>query len=810
MLVSYNWLKEYVDIEPSAEELAEIITRAGVEIAGVEPTNKGVKNVVVAKVLTCEDHPNSDHLHCCTVTTDGENVIKVVCGAPNVAAGQKVMFAQVGATLPGDVVITATKLRGEESNGMICSMQEIGVDEDLVAPADKDGIRVLPEDAPLGADVMDYLGMNDWVLDVDLTPNRSDCLSVYNIAREVGALLKKPVRPIEVTTTAGDEINGKMKVTIQAPELCHRFTGTMVTGAKVGRSPIWMEHRLQCAGMRPISNLVDITNYVMMELGQPLHAYDYTTLAGQEIIVRTAEAGEHITTLDGQDRALTDEMLLICDGERAIGIAGVMGGENTEIEDTTTEVMIESACFNAHNVRRTEVALNLRTEAAQRNEKGLDITTTPLAGWRAADLMVQTAGATLVQGQIDEYPTKHEPVVVSMKYQKANDVLGTDIPFAEMRGYLLDLGFEILEEDADGLTVKVPSHRPDISIQEDLIEEIARLYGLDNIPETLPYGATNPGVLTPAQRLADHIKNTLAGLGLDEIVTYSFVHPKHSDLLRLAADDVRRNQIAISNPLSEEISVMRTSLLPCLLDTIAANVHHHQQDLAFFEASSVFSSDHALTMDNLAHEEQHLVIGLTGQTPRDWQGSQKAYDFYYLKGIVENLLAALHITDWHVEAVTGDPTWHPGRTAALYIGDVYAGIFGELHPLVVKNYDLKAPVFAAEFALDALIGIGEVVPVYQPTPIYPAVPRDLAVVVDKAMEVGKLEAAIRSAEPAYFKAISVFDIYEGLQVGAGKKSVAFSLTFQADDQTLTDDLVQAEMDKIVAALERDCQGQLRA
>ena len=489
MLVSYNWLKEYVDIEPSAEELAEIITRAGVEIAGVEPTNKGVKNVVVAKVLTCEDHPNSDHLHCCTVTTDGENVIKVVCGAPNVAAGQKVMFAQVGATLPGDVVITATKLRGEESNGMICSMQEIGVDEDLVAPADKDGIRVLPEDAPLGADVMDYLGMNDWVLDVDLTPNRSDCLSVYNIAREVGALLKKPVRPIEVTTTAGDEINGKMKVTIQAPELCHRFTGTMVTGAKVGRSPIWMEHRLQCAGMRPISNLVDITNYVMMELGQPLHAYDYTTLAGQEIIVRTAEAGEHITTLDGQDRALTDEMLLICDGERAIGIAGVMGGENTEIEDSTTEVMIESACFNAHNVRRTEVALNLRTEAAQRNEKGLDITTTPLAGWRAADLMVQTAGATLVQGQIDEYPTKHEPVVVSMKYQKANDVLGTDIPFAEMRGYLLDLGFEILEEDADGLTVKVPSHRPDISIQEDLIEEIARLYGLDNIPETLRHPA---------------------------------------------------------------------------------------------------------------------------------------------------------------------------------------------------------------------------------------------------------------------------------------------------------------------------------
>lgn len=810
MLVSYNWLKEYVDIEPSAYELAEIITRAGVEIGGVEPTNKGVQGVVVAKVLTCGDHPNSDHLHVCTVTTDGSNEIKVVCGAPNVAAGQKVMFAQVGATLPGDIVIKATKLRGEESNGMICSMQEIGVEEDLVAPADKDGIRVLPEDAPLGADVMEYLGMNDWVLDVDLTPNRSDCLSVYNIAREVGALLKKPVKPITITTSEGDEINDKMKVTIQAPELCHRFTGTMVTNAKIGRSPIWMEHRLQCAGMRPISNLVDITNYVMMELGQPLHAYDYTTLAGSEIVVRTAAPGEHITTLDGQDRALTEEMLLICDGERAIGIAGVMGGENTEIEDTTETVMIESACFNAHNVRRTEVALNLRTEAAQRNEKGIDITTTPIAGWRAANLMCETAGATLVKGQIDEYPTKHEPVVVSMKYQKANDVLGTEIPFADMRGYLLDLGFEIVEEDADGLTVKVPSHRPDISIQEDLIEEIARLYGLDNIPETLPYGATNPGVLTPAQRLTDHIKTTLAGLGLDEIVTYSFISKKHCDLLRWAEDDVRRQQIPISNPLSEEISVMRTSLLPCMLSTMRSNVSHHQQDLAFFEASTVFSSDHVLTMDNLAKEEQHLVIGLTGQTAKDWAGSQKAYDFYYLKGIIENLLTSLHITQWHVEAVTDDPTWHPGRTAALYIGDTYAGVFGEVHPLVVKNYDLKAPVYAAELALDALIGIGEVVPVYEPTPIYPAMPRDLAVVVAKEMEVGKLEAAIRGAEPKYLKKIDVFDVYEGIQVGMDKKSVAFSLVFQSENQTLTDDLVQVEMDKIIAALERECQGQLRA
>lgn len=810
MLVSYNWLKEYVDIEQSAYELAEIITRAGVEIGGVEPTNKGVSGVVVAKVLTCEDHPDSDHLHLCTVTTDGENSIQVVCGAPNIAQGQTVMFAQVGAELPGGFKIKKAKLRGVESNGMICSMQEIGVDEDLVAPADKDGIRVLPDDAPLGADVMEYLGMNDWVLDVDLTPNRSDCLSVYNIAKEVGALLKKPVKPIDITIQDGNDVNDYMTVTNKAPELCHRFTGTMVKGAKIGRSPLWMEHRLQCAGMRPISNLVDVTNYVMMELGQPLHAYDYTTLANKEIVVRTAEKDEHITTLDGQDRALNEEMLLICDGERAVGVAGVMGGENTEVADTTEDVFIEAACFQATNVRRTAVALGLRTEASLRFEKNVNIEMTGFAGWRAANLMVETAGATLVSGQIDQYPTPHEPVVVSMKYHKANDILGIDIPYEEMRGYLVDLGFQVLEEDEEGLTVQVPSHRPDISIQEDLVEEIARLYGYDNIPESLPYGATNPGVLTPAQRLTDRVKNKLAGLGLNEIITYSFIGKKHCDLLRYKEDDVRRNQIAISNPLSEDMCVMRTSLMPCMLDTISKNVHHQQQNLALFECSSVFSSDHDLTMDNLAKEDQHLVIGMTGQTTKDWMGTQKAYDFYYLKGIIESLLSDLHIHDWHVEAVTDDPTWHPGRTAALYIGDTYCGIFGELHPLVVKNYDIKAPVYAAELSMDVIVSVGEVVPVYEETPKYPAVARDLAVVVEKSVPMGAIKAAIVGAEPNYLKAINVFDIYEGIQLGLDKKSIAFSLVFQSDEQTLTDDLVQVELQKIIAAIESECGGQLRA
>ncbi len=809
MLVSYNWLKEYVEIEESAHELAEIITRAGVEIGGVEATNKGVEGVVVAYVKRCEDHPNSDHLHVCEVTTDGENTIPVVCGAPNIAVGQKVMFAQVGATLPGGIKIKDAKLRGEVSQGMICSMQELGVDEELVAPADKEGIRVLPEDAPLGVEVMEYLGMNDYVLDIDLTPNRSDCLSVYNIAKEVGALLEKPVKAIEAPVLEGDHIHSKMKVRIADTDLCHRFTGTMVEGATIGRSPLWMEHRLQCAGMRPISNLVDISNYVMLELGQPLHTYDYNTLEDHEIVVRRAENEEKLVTLDGQERILNEDMLLICDGKRAIGLAGVMGGENTEITDATQDVFIEAAYFQATNIRRTAVGMGLRSEASLRFEKGVNMENVPLAGWRAADLMVQFAGATLVAGQIDEYPTIHEPILVALQYQKANDLLGTDIPFSEMRQILIRLGFNVLEEDESGLTVRVPSHRPDISITEDLIEEIARLYGYDNIPETLPYGATNPGVLTPAQRMQDHVKTKLVGLGLNEIVTYSFINKRHDDLLQLKEDDSRRQHIVLSNPLSEDMSVMRTMLLPCMLETISGNVSRQMRHLAFFECSSVFSSDHPLTMDQLADEEEHLIIGLTGATPKDWLGSQKEYDFFYLKGIIESLLESLHIENWRVEAVKEDPSWHPGRTAALYIDDVYVGIFGEVHPTVLANYGLKAAVYAAELSMKVLYNIGETVPFLKELPKYPAMPRDLAVVVNQSIPVDVIKEAILSCAPAYLIDIDVFDVYESEQLGLNKKSIAFSLVFQSDEQTLTDDLVQVEMDKIIAAIEAQCGGQLR-
>jgi phenylalanyl-tRNA synthetase beta chain len=809
MLVSYNWLKEYVDIDKSAQDLAEMITRAGVEIASVEPTNKGVTGVVVAEVKTCVDHPNSDHLHICTVTTDGENTIQVVCGAPNVAAGQRVMFAMAGATLPGGK-IKKSKFRGEESNGMICSMQEIGVPDELVCPLDKDGIRILPEDAPLGADVMEYLGMNDYVLDVDLTPNRSDCLSVYNIAREVGALLHKPVRPIEIPEVQGSGIEDYMKVSIEDPSRCHRYTGMMIKGAKTGRSPLWMEHRLQCAGMRPISNLVDVTNYVMMELGQPLHAFDYNMISGHEINVRTAKPGEHITTLDGNDRALSEEMLLICDKDRAVGVAGVMGGENTEIKPETKDVFIESAYFDPINIRRTSVAMGLRTEASIRYEKNVDMRSVEIAGRRAADLMVKISGAEQVGGMIDVYPTKHEPVYASLKYAYANALLGTDIPYSEMRDILVRLGFKPVEEDEESIRVEVPSWRPDCSIAEDLVEEIARLYGYDNIPEALPFGATNPGVLTPRQLMLDHIKRILVSLGLDEVVTYSFINPNTCDKLRWAQDDPRRNQIKISNPLTEEMSVMRTSMLPCMLETIASNVNRQNTNLGFFECSSVFFSDHELTQENLASEQQHLVIALKGNTRRDWLGTQIKYNFFYLKGILETLLNTLHITNYSVEAVKDDPTWHPGRTAALYIGDQRVGIFGEVHPLVTANYGMKDDIYAAEISLETILAIGESVPILKKTAKFPAVPRDLAIVVNKDVAVDDLIAAITEADPDNLTRIDVFDVYEGDQLAPDKKSIAFSLIFQSDEQTLTDEMVQNELEKIVSNVKQKCGGELRA
>lgn len=799
MLVSYNWLKEYVDITETPEALAEIITRAGVEIGGLAYPAKGISGVVVAEVLTCEPLPDSDHLHLCQVSLGSGDPVQVVCGAPNVAAGQKVCFAQVGAVLPGDFKIKKAKLRGVLSNGMICSMQELGVDDALVAPADKDGIRVLPADAPLGENAVTYLGLDDVIYDLDLTPNRSDCLSVYNVAREVGALLGRPVRPLDIAFNGQPAADEGIDVRVEAPELCHRYIGTRLLNVQAGRSPIWMEQRLQAAGMRPLGLLVDITNYVMLETGQPLHAFDEEDIAGREIIVRRAKDGETIVTLDGVSRALTEEMLLICDQHRAVGIAGVMGGENTEVKDQTRNIFLESAYFEPRNLRRTAQHLGLRTEASIRNEKGVSIKGVQTAACRAAALFERLAGATVVTSAVDKYPAEKAATVVTLRFTRANAILGTDLPADEMVNYLDRLQFKLLSRDAEGLTVQVPDWRMDVSLEEDLIEEIARFYGYDNIPETLPFGSTNPGGLTEQQRLRETVTRHLASAGLHEVLTYSFVQEDFADQLALSPDDPRRQVIAIGNPLSAQLAVMRTTLLHSILEMIRVNRSHQVADVAIFELANTYCADGELVGHHLATEEDHLVIALEGGSAKDWLGSRKNYDFYYLKGLIEQLFARLGLDGLRWEVRDDDPSWHPGRTATVYWHDLPLGVAGQIHPTVCQNYGLSEDIYACELNLMPLYAQKLQAPAAVTPSRYPAIMRDLALVVPTAISHEAIVQAIQAAASEDLKSVTLFDRYDGEQVAEGMASMAYSLAFQNNAQTLTDEMVEKDMAAIITA-----------
>lgn len=810
MLVSYNWLKEYVDIDLSAEALAEMITRAGVEIGGISYCAEGISNVVIAEVVTCKDHPDSDHLHLCEVTTDGTNRIQVVCGAPNVAAGQRVCFAQVGATLPGGMVITAATLRGVASNGMICSMQELGVSDELVAPADKDGIRVLPADAPLGEDVVTYLGLDDYVYDVDLTPNRSDCLSVYNVAREVGALLEKPVRPLDVTYEAvGAPASDDMTVTLAAPDLCQRYVGALVRDVADTRSPIWMEHRLQCAGMRPISFLVDVTNYVMLETGQPLHAFDYGEIAGHHITVRRAHKDETIVTLDDRERDLNEDMLLITDDDRAVGIAGIMGGENTEIRPQTKDVFIESAWFEPRNIRRSSLALGLRTEASIRNEKRLNIDGTVVAAERAAALIARYADGKVAPQMIDEYPVAHEPVEVTLRFAACNALLGTDIEPAFMVHVLERLQFVVSKQDEQSVTVTVPGWRPDVTIEEDLIEEVARIYGYDNIPSTLPYGASHAGVLTARQRLRRHVRDRLASRGLHEVLNYSFTRPQVLDNLMFPENDPHRTVIPIDNPLSEELSIMRTEMMSGLLDDIETNQRHDVYNIAIFETGAVFLGGEPVDSDKLVEEDERLAIALAGGSVPHWQTGRKAYDFYYLKGLVDDLAASLFLPPLVWKPVADAPGWHPGRTAEVWLGEDRLGLVGELHPTVLKAWDIRGAVCAAELRLEPIYAAGiQIIDAAAPAR-FPAMERDLAFVVKNDVNHGTLLDTIRTAAGPLLRSVALFDVYHGEQVGEDEKSLGFKLRFQSDAETLTDAVVDAQVDAVVAACADACGAYLR-
>jgi len=817
MNVSYQWLKQYVDLSGvSAAELAELLTRGGVEVDGVESRNLGVEKVVVGYVVSKEKHPDADKLNVCQVDVGTGELLQIVCGARNVDAGQKVPVALVGANLPGGLKIKKAKLRGVESQGMICSAKELGLNDKLLPKEIQEGILVLPADTEIGTDAVSLLGIDDEVLDLDLTPNRSDCLSMLGVAYEVGALLNRPVAlPDENEGAQFSEVQASdlVRVTVEAADACPHYTAAVIEGITVGPSPLWMQNRLMAAGIRPINNVVDITNFVLLEYGQPLHAFDADQLAGggKQIVVRHAREGERLTTLDGQDRELETHMLLITDGEKAVALAGVMGGANSEVTAGTTRVLLESARFAGSSVRRTSRELGLRSEASLRFEKEVNPAAVVPALRRAVSLLCKYAGGRAASGYAEAAAETPEPRKLTLTAQRVNDMLGTSMTADEVEGFYARLGFAV-DRTGDALTVTVPLRRGDITRDVDLIEEAARLYGYDNIPITLVRGDTTPGTLTKPQRVAREVRRVLTGAGLHEAVTYSLTDENRS--ASIEGLFTSKSLIRLAMPMSEERSSLRTSVLPHLLEAALHNRNHHENDVALFELGSVFLTEEEGVLTSLPQERRTLSGLITGakQAPHWAEAARAKVDFYDLKGILERLLSYLGIEAEFKKAAPAG--YHPGRTAEVFAvsragGErVKLGRIGQLHPETQAQWELD-DTYVFELDFEALAEQAVLRADYNPLPRYPAASRDIAVVVDRSVAAGELATTIREAGGDILESVRVFDVYTGERLGADKKSVALALLYRHGERTLTDEEVTAAHERVTAALAEKHGAELR-
>lgn len=819
MRVSYQWLQQYVDLDGiTPEELAERLTFAGIEVEAVERLGQDVEGVVVGYVQEREKHPNADRLSVCRVDAGTGEVLQIVCGAPNVAAGQKVPVALVGARLPGGVKIKKSKLRGVESQGMICSADELGIPERLLRKDQTEGILVLPEEAEVGQSVVSFLGLDDVVLELSLTPNRADCLSMIGVAYEVAAILDRPVKLPEVSVTeTGRPI--QFPVRVEAPDACWRYAGRVIRNVRIAPSPQWLQNRLMAAGMRPINNVVDITNYVMLEYGQPLHAFDADRIETGEIVVRKARPGERLVTLDDVERELDEEMLLITDGQKPIGLAGVMGGANSEVTDATTTIFLEAAKFAPVSVRRTAQKLGLRSEASLRFEKGVAHQFLLPALERATQLMVELAGGEADAGYVETVAKEEKPVQVKVRLSRINRLLGTELDASTVEDIWRRLGLSYTAWSADrdtvrpddaagiGWTVQVPSRRGDLTIEADMAEEVARLYGYDRIPTSMPEGILTPGGLNPEQRLRRQVRHWLVRRGWTEAITYSLTDEASMD--EVAPLYGTKHPIALSMPMSEERSRLRTGLLPHLLDVAEYNRNRKTDSLAIFELGKTF---HAQTwpLEQLP-EERWVLAGLcTGRWRHHWDGGQEAVDFYFVKGVLEDLFAWLGLGEAVTfEAWTDVKGFHPGRTARCRVGDVTLGMVGQLHPTVAERHHLKE-TYAFQLDFDALIQLAlEQKSVYRPVPTQPAVQRDLAVIVPETVLAAELEAVIREAAGPWLERLSLFDVYRGQPLATTEKSLAFSMLFRHAERTLTDDEVNEVHQRVVAALEERLGARLR-
>jgi phenylalanyl-tRNA synthetase beta chain len=787
MKISLNWLKSYVPIQMDVDGLADALTMTGLEVEASYDRYDYLKTVVVGRVVSISAHPDSAKLQCCVVDS-GNARVPVVCGAPNVHVNCLAALALPGTQLPDGTVIQACTIRGADSAGMLCSEGELGLGPD------RSGIMILQEDAlasaAVGQPLALALGLSDRVLEIGLTPNRSDCLSMIGIAREVAAIQKTALSYPEIRLPEGKgDIRQMASVSILAPEHCPRYAARILTGATVGPSPHWLCDRLISVGIRPINNVVDITNFVMMETGQPLHAFDFDRLAGHRIVVRTAVSGELFTTLDHKSRALTADMLIICDGEKPVAIAGVMGGHNSEIEPSTQSILIESACFDPTSIRKTSKYFGLNTDASHRFERGVDPEGTVFALDRAAALMADICGGALVAGIIDERPVVREqkPIVLSAK--DANRLLGTEIESAVMDGMLESIGFTVEPLDPDQRKVLPPSYRVDVSRPVDLVEEIARLSGYDRIPTTFPVISEGSTRSFPSQNPREKILQLMTGFGFSETITYSFVHPQSCTYLRLESGDPRTRALSVLNPLSEDQGIMRTSLVPGILETAYRNISQQSRNLKLFEIGNVFFSNG----QDVLPDEVEMLSGLwTGaRQEASWHAPDTGCDFFDLKGVVEALLAALHIQDirFSRDAALSCPYLKPGHSAGIQCGRQAVGYIGQVHPETLGYFNIKQPVYVFEIDIRKLFASVPNVHQAAAIPRFPAVARDMTLILSKSLESGSIIEMVQEMRNPLVERVMLFDVFEGGHLPLDKKSLSFRLIYRSADGTLEDEAV---------------------
>ena len=783
MKLSREWLGEYTTIGAPDKEYCDAMTMSGSKVEGWEVTGSEISRVVVGRVISMERHTNSDHMWVCKIDVGGERELQIVTGAQNVNIGDLVPVALDGSTLPGGKEIRTGKLRGELSEGMLCSLGELGLEQRDFPYAIEDGIFILEEDCLPGDDIREVCGLNDSVVEFEITNNRPDCLSVRGLARESACTFHTPLTFAEPTVTAGHgDIHEKLSVEIKDAELCPRYTARMVKNIKIAPSPKWMRRRLRASGVRPINNIVDITNYVMLEYGQPMHAFDYACLHDGKIIVRRAEEGESLRTLDGSDHALTPGMLVIADPEGPVALAGVMGGANSEITDETTTIVFESANFLGHSIRKTAIALGMRTDASGRFEKGLDLFATVPAVDRACELVEMLGAGEVFDGTIDVLAKEPETTFIELDDKRINALLGTDIPREFMTDTLTSLGFEL-----NGNTLTVPSWRGDCTMLADIAEECARFWGYDKIEATDIRGAATQGGYSEKTIFTQKLGTACRAMGYTEVMTYSFVSPSSLDKIKVPADSPLRDNYRILNPLGEDTSVMRTTALPSMLGVLSTNLSRRNMEAKLYEMATVYKKQPGKM---LADERTVLTLGAYGGD----------VDFFALKGAVEALLCAARTPDVRFTADTETAAFHPGRCAAVWSGDTRLGTLGQIHPDVCAAYGLDGATYCAEIDVVLLHDLEGAEPVYTPLPRFPAITRDIAVVCDAAVPVGELTECIRKAEKNVLRGVKLFDVYTGVGIPEGKKSVAFSLTLRSDDGTLTDDHAEEAVRAVLDAL----------